>query len=128
MSSPACSTDPPLAGSQGLRRAHTVPLELTSSRSQCSLFRGKKRWGLHKSSLCLLPFSTICSQQIKLLLSSTALSDLMTVLRELRESDTLVNSISYKTKTKAEKLIYRGKALPNESVLTKSSVRKKVGH
>lgn len=52
----------------------------------------------------------------------------MTVLWELKKREILVSSVSYKTTTKAEKLIYRGRSLPQGGVLTKSSLRKTVGH
>lgn len=93
--------------------------ELASTRSLYSLLREEKG-GLPKSSLLFFPFSAVCSQQIKLP-PSTALPHPMSVLWELRKRDTLVSSVIYKTKTKAEKLIHRGMSLPHESILTKST-------
>ena len=102
-----------------------MPLELVRARYPHSF---QRKTGSYKSSRCFLPISAVDSSQIKLLLYSTVLPHPMTVLWELKKREILVSSVSYKTTTKAEKLIYRGRSLPQGGVLTKSSLRKTVGH
>lgn len=55
--------------------------------------------------------------------SSFIQSNQLTALLELGQRTTLVSSVSYKVKTKAKKIVYRGKPLPQETLFTRQSVR-----